>query len=215
MTTTAQSHPNTARVHKPVHTPSADGDLVAQFQRALVSRREHLYRHALRLSRNHADAEDLVQETMLKAYMRFDSFRSGTNLNAWLFRILLNTYINAYRQKRRHPVLCSTEQLTDQHLAQAYTRAVPMGLRSAEDVALDALPDSAIKAAMLALPRQIRAVVYYADVEGLRIREIASIMKSPTGTVTSRLHRGRRQLRRLLTGGVNHLESPETVPAAA
>ena len=115
-----------------------------------------------------------------------------------LFAILINSYINDYRKKRRQPLQHSTEELTEQRLADAYTRSAPAGLRSAEDQALDRLPDNDIKSAMQALPQQFRYVVYYADIQGLPYRQIAAIMNTPTGTVASQLHRGRRQLRRLL-----------------
>jgi RNA polymerase sigma-70 factor (ECF subfamily) len=160
--------------------------------------RDQLYRHAFRLSHNHEDAEDLVQEAMMKAYAAFNTFQAGTNLNAWMFRILTNTYINVYRKKKRQPAQCSTEEVTDQLLAKAYGHASPAGLRSTEDLTLAALPDSDIKAAMEALPPQFREAVYFADVEGFRYAEIAAITNTPKGTVMSRLHRGRRQLRGLL-----------------
>lgn len=204
-----QSRRGTTQVRGPVHRRSVDAELSARFEREVVPRREVLYRHALRVSRNHADAEDLVQETMIKAYVGFHSYRPDTNLNAWLFRILTNTYINGYHRKRRQPVQYSTEDVTDQHLAQACAHSNPMGSRSAEDLALDLLPDNDIRAAMQALPQQFREVVYYADVHGLRYREIAAIMNTPNGTVMSRLRRGRQQLRRLLGAGA------ETLPATA
>jgi RNA polymerase sigma-70 factor (ECF subfamily) len=173
-----------------------------------------LYRNAYRLSRNHADAEDLVQETMMKAYASFHSFRQDTNVQAWLLRILINSYISDYRKKRRQPVHYSTEEVTEQRLVDTYARSAPAGLRSAEDHALDSLPDNDIKSAMQALPRQFRDVVYYADVEGLRYQEIAALTNTPTGTVASQLHRGRRQLRRLLGGGVG-AAGTETMPKTA
>jgi RNA polymerase sigma-70 factor, ECF subfamily len=187
--------------------------LSARFERDVVPLRETLYRHAFRLSHNHSDAEDLAQETMMKAYGAFRSFRPGTNLSAWLFRILTNTYINGYRRKRRQPVLYSTEQVTEQHLAAAYAHCAPTGMRSSADEALDLLPDNDIKAAMQALPEQFRDVVYYADVQGFRYKEIAEIMKTPIGTVMSRLQRGRQRLRSLLGDGASHVE-PEPMPAA-
>jgi RNA polymerase sigma-70 factor (ECF subfamily) len=194
-------------------TPSLDDELSRRFERDVVPLRETLYRHAFRLSRDHADAEDLVQETMLKAYGAFRSFRRDTNLKAWLFRILTNTYINGYRKKRRQPVLYSTEQVTDQHLAEAYAHRTPTVMRSAEDEALDLWPDTDIKAAMQALPQQFRDVVYYADVQGFRYKEIAAIMKTPTGTVMSRLQRGRQRLRNLLVEAASRVE-PQPIPAA-
>jgi RNA polymerase sigma-70 factor (ECF subfamily) len=173
-----------------------------------------MYRHAFRMSRNHADAEDLVQEAMMKAYTGFHAFRRGTNLHAWLLRILINSYISDYRKKRRQPVQCSTEDFTEQRLAGSYGRFASAGLRSAEDQALDSLPDNAIKSAMQTLPQQFRDVVYYADVEGLRYQEIAAITNTPIGTVASQLHRGRRQLRSLL-GDVAGGAGTETMPATS
>ncbi|OBF47152.1 hypothetical protein A5787_10710 [Mycobacterium sp. 852002-50816_SCH5313054-b] len=166
----------------------------ARFEREVVPLREPVYRHALRMCRNHSDAKDLVQDAMVKAYSSFHSFTPHTNLNAWLHRIQTNTYINGYRRKQRRPIQYSTEEFTEQQLA-AHTW---MGLRSAEDEVLAALPDCEIKAAMRALPIQLRSVVYYADVEGFRYKQIAEIMGTPNGTVMSRLYRGRRHLRRLL-----------------
>jgi RNA polymerase sigma-70 factor, ECF subfamily len=174
--------------------------LTARFRRDVIPLRESLYRQALKMSRNHADAEDLVQDTFVKAYAGFHSFRDGTNINGWLYRILKNTYINAYRKKRRQPVQCSTDQITEQHLV-AHAQHASTGLRSAEDQALETLPDNNIVAAMQSLPDQFRMTVYYADVEGFRYSEIAEIMATPNGTVLSRLHRGRKQLRALLTDG--------------
>jgi RNA polymerase sigma-70 factor, ECF subfamily len=172
--------------------------LSARFERDVASMRDPRYRKAHRLSRNHEDAEDLVQETMMKAYAAFHIFRLGTNLNAWVFRILTNTYINLCRKTRRRPAPCSTEDVTEQRLAKASADATPMRLHSSEDEALDLLPDNDIKATMEALPRQFREVVYFADVEGFRYGEIAAITNAPTGNVMSGLHRGRCQLRGLL-----------------
>jgi RNA polymerase sigma-70 factor (ECF subfamily) len=159
---------------------------------------EPLYRQALRMTRNHVDAEDLLQETMVKAYSGFHSFRQGSNFNAWLYRILVNTYINNYRRQQRTPAEYLTRDFTDQQLTVHATHSATR-LHSAEDRALDSMPDTDIKAAMEALPEQFRMAVYYADVEGLARDQIAEVMGTPRGTVTSRLHRGRRQLRRLLT----------------
>lgn len=212
--TATQPRARTTRAGKRVRTRSADAELSARFERDVVPLRESLYRHAFRMSKNHADAEDLVQDTMMNAYAGFHSFQQNTNLNAWLFRILTNTYISGYRKKQRQPVQYSAEDVTDQHWAEAYARSRPMGLRSAEDQALDAVPDNEIKAAMERLPRQFREAVYYADVEGFRYKEIAAIMRTSNGTVMSRLHRGRRQLRGLLGDTVGHIR-PEIPSAAA
>ena len=186
----------------PVQIPSVETELSARFEREAVPLRDILYRNAFRMSRNHADAEDLVQETMMKAYAGFHSFRRDTNMHAWLLRILINSYISDYRKKRCQPMQYSTEEFTEQRLMNTYTRSAPAAMRSAEDQALDSLPDNDIKSAMQALPQQFRDAVYYADVEGLRYQQIAAIMNTSTGTVASQLHRGRRQLRRLLDGGV-------------
>ena len=212
--TTTQSHSTMKQAREPVQSRSIDAELSARFEREVVPLCDLLYRHAFRLSHNHADAEDLVQETVMRAYAHFDSFRSGTKLNAWLLRILTNAYINGYRQKRRQPVQCSTEHLTDQCLTEANARSAASALRSAEDHALDLLPDNDIKAAMQALPAQFREVVYYADVEGFRYKEIAALTNAPRGTVMSRLHRGRQQLRTMLGGGEGQV-GPEALPATA
>jgi RNA polymerase sigma-70 factor, ECF subfamily len=192
----------TTRDRRPAQRQPIGTGLSARFENEAAPLRDILYRNAFRMSRNHADAEDLVQETMMKAYVGFSSFQRGTNVKAWLLRILMNSYISDYRKKRRQPLQHSTEQVTEQRLVDTYTRSTPAGLRSAEDQALDSLPNNAIKSAMQALPRQFRDVVYYADVQGLSYQEIAAIMDTPVGTVASQLHRGRRQLRRLLGDGV-------------
>ncbi|HUE33951.1 MAG TPA: sigma-70 family RNA polymerase sigma factor [Mycobacterium sp.] len=209
--TAVQSHPEATRARRPVQRRSVEADLRARFEHEAVPLRDILYRHAFRMSRNHADAEDLVQEAMMKAYAGFHSFRRDTNMHAWLLRILINSYISDYRKKRRQPVQYSSEEVTEQRLVATYTRSAPAGLPSAEDQALDSQPNNDITSAMQALPPQFRDVVYYADVEGLRYREIAAITNTPAGTVASQLHRGRRQPRRLLGGGTG----TETMSATA
>jgi RNA polymerase sigma-70 factor (ECF subfamily) len=171
----------------------------ARFAELAMEHMGSLYTAALRMTRNPADAEDLVQETYLKAYRAFGSFQEGTNLKAWLYKILTNTFINSYRSRKRRPEQTELDDVEDLYLYRRLggLEAVSAS-RSAEEEVLDHFTESDVKEAVEALPEQFRMAVLLADVEGFSYRDIADILDIPIGTVMSRLHRGRKALQKAL-----------------
>ncbi len=174
-----------------------EGQREARFERDALQYLDALYAGAMRFTSNPTEAEDLVQETMMKAYKAFNQYQDGTNLKAWLFRIMQNTFISDYRKKRREPLLTSTDDMEEWQMSRLESSA-RTALPSAEDIVLDKLPDGDVLDALKALPDEFRNAVYLADVEGFSYAEIAQIMNTPTGTVMSRIHRGRKRLRESL-----------------
>jgi RNA polymerase sigma-70 factor, ECF subfamily len=176
--------------------PVEDPALKERFERDVLPLLPNLYSAALRLTRNPTDAEDLVQEAYLRAYRGFAGFQEGTNLRAWMYRILTNTFINSYRKKQRQPQTVSDEDVEDWYL---YDRLGEAGAEaSAETSVLERIPDEDVQRALEALPEQFRMAVWLADVEGFSYKEIAEILDVPIGTVMSRLHRGRKSLQKAL-----------------
>lgn len=193
----------------------SDAELLQRFERDALPLLDQLYGAALRMTRNPADAQDLVQDAYMKAFNAFASFKPGTNLKAWMYRILTNTYINSYRKAKRRPQEHSADEMTDWQMAETASHD-SVGLQSAEVEALKRIPDARIQQALMDLPEDYRMVVYYADVEGMPYKDIAEIMETPIGTVMSRLHRGRKRLREALKDvAAEHGIAVQKKPAAA
>ena len=176
----------------------SEADRNARFERDAMQFADQLYAAALRYTKNPEDAKDLVQDTYLKAFASFHQFEAGTNLKAWLYRVLQTTFINNYRKAQRQPQLTADAEVEDWQLYKSASHTPDQG-KSAEISALENLPDSDIKRALNEIPEEFRMAVYLADVEGFSYKEIAEIVGVPAGTVMSRLHRGRKQLREKLT----------------
>jgi RNA polymerase sigma-70 factor (ECF subfamily) len=177
-------------------TKANSADLAARFTAEAMQYTNQLYSAALRYTKNPHDAQDLVQDTYAKAFTSFHQFEPGTNLKAWLYRVLTTTFINNYRKDQRRPQVSDSE-VEDWQLHAAASHTSDQG-KSAEDEVLENLPDGDVKRALEEIPEEFRMVVYYADVEGYSYKEIAEILAIPSGTVMSRLHRGRKLLRNLL-----------------
>lgn len=178
--------------------PASPPNLRVDFEQQALPFADSLYGAAMRMTKNPEDASDLVQETFIKAFRAYSRFEQGTNLKAWLFRILTNTYITLYRKRQREGFQAALDDMADWQVGDAPS-LTQTTTRSAEADAIDKMPSSVVKKALSDLPEERRLVVYLADVEGFSYQEIADIMGTPTGTVMSRLHRGRSELRSALT----------------
>ena len=182
----------------------SEADRNARFERDAMQFADQLYAAAMRYTKNPEDAKDLVQDTYLKAFASFHQFEAGTNLKAWLYRVLQTTFINNYRKAQRQPQLTADAEVEDWQLHKSASHTSDQG-KSAEISALENLPDSDVKRALQEIPEEFRMAVYLADVEGFSYKEIAEIVGVPAGTVMSRLHRGRKQLREKLTSYAREL----------
>ncbi len=194
----------------PIRQELTDQERLARFEAEVLPHLDRLYSAALRYTRDPSDAQDLVQETVAKAFRSFHQYRPGTNLKAWLYRVLHTTYISMYRKAQRRPQESLQEQIDDFSF---YDEVARSGGRSAEREVLDSFTADEVKQALADLPETFRLAVYLADVEGFAYKEIAEIMDTPVGTVMSRLHRGRKALQKALAGYAvsRGLISPEDV----
>jgi RNA polymerase sigma-70 factor, ECF subfamily len=198
VSSTLEQVPDEALVVSPnMANPTETADKIRDFEQQAIPLMPQLYGAALRWTRNPSDAEDLVQEAMAKAFIAWGQYQQGTNLKAWLYRIMTNTHINRYNKKQKDPSKGGLDELEDWQLGEAES-ITARSSRSAELEALDNLPADIIRKSLLEIPAEFRMVVYYAVVDGLPYAEIAEIMGTPVGTVMSRLHRGKKLLRVLL-----------------
>ncbi len=180
-----------------------ESEKVVEFEELAIPYIDQLYSAALKMTMNSQDAQDLVQETYMKAYRSFHQFQKNTNVKAWLYTILTNTFINAYRKKQKTPQSIDSEEINEWQITNSSNQS--FGLRSAETEVLESVTDDKIKAALSSLSKEYQLVVYFADIEGYSYKEISEILGIPTGTVMSRLHRARIKLRKLLSEYVHEM----------